>query len=99
MVLLGGKEVKPESGSLLSWEKGPGQSLTALESSLTSQPTGHPLGQMFSILREHHVLWRVCSHKAVGSAPGVADSVGAEGVGLSNWLPGGAAAAGPGIIL
>lgn len=43
-MLLESKEVKPEAGGPISWEKGP---LTALESSLTSQTTFHLLGLLF----------------------------------------------------
>ena len=39
--------MKPEAGSPFSWEKGP---LTVLESSLTSQPTSHLQGLLFSSL-------------------------------------------------
>ena len=39
--------MKPEAGSPFSWEKEP---LTVLESSLTSQPTSHLQGLLFSSL-------------------------------------------------
>ena len=52
-VLLESKDVKPEAGGPISWEKGP---LTALESSLTSQTAFHLLGLLFPNL-EGPLVW------------------------------------------
>lgn len=97
-VLLESKEVKPEAGNPISWEKGP---LTALESSLTSQTTFHLLGLLFRNLGGPSV-WPedLLTHSLLPRLPpGVPDSGGLGWDlrdGLCKERPRGADAARPG---